>query len=347
MQRAIKGRIETPAGRSKRDGAWITIHDPLTSDLQWLLDNHPESQILGIEIAVDFTPLDRDDKLETMQGLHGWLKTRLFPQRHPIMGQVTKRKYYEARTGQIVADRLQTRSENGTVYWTHPSAYEQVRLYIKKSDNGVTLNQTSSQRACVRIEATLFRGGCQNAGLHRVAELPLFADQMRRYLSRFLYVASGIRPKLKRTRTNNPEKARRAGDEADKERKRVADAWNRYGAAWAGRHGYNTLPDNRVNRLIGKALKGLRDDLMRLKLTAKVAEAPDYITLEKPVNSRVVGPRTPACIEALMSSLRQHQGSIDTKPQDREQEPSAECKDRAADEVLQMHDEENVCTPKN
>ena len=82
LKNAITGRIQTPAPKSKRKGEWIAIHDPHVSDLQWLLDNHPEARILEIEIAVDFTLLDNDSGLKPLRELHGLLKTRLFPERH-------------------------------------------------------------------------------------------------------------------------------------------------------------------------------------------------------------------------------------------------------------------------
>lgn len=278
FERAIKGRIELPKGRNKD---WITIHDPHTGDLQWLLDNYPEARILAIEVAVDFPLMDGSNDPEQLAALHGWFKTRLFPQRHASMAQVGRRKYYDARTGQIVLDALKTKSGNETVYWTNPNAYEQVRLYIKTHDNKVPIKGQHP----VRLEATLFGGGCQNAGLYRVADLPCFADQLRRYLSKFLYVAAGIKPKLRHTRANAPERVAKAAHEASTERARVSRAWQIKGAAWAATHKYDTTPDTTTNRLIGVALKTLRDDLISLKLTRKVAEHPGYEVLEKPVDT--------------------------------------------------------------
>lgn len=297
FHKAIRGRIELPVGRNKD---WITIHDPLTADLQWLLDNHPTAQILAIEVAIDFTLQDGSNNPEQLAALHGWFKTSLFPQRHATMESVGKRKYYDFRDGQIKLDTLKTKSGNETVYWTNPKAYEQVRLYIKKLDNKKPIKEHS-----VRLEATLFGGGCQNAGLYRVAELPQFADMLRRYLSKFLYVAKGIKPVLKRSRANDPEKAAKAANEAAKERRRIDRAWQQKGAAWAAKNDYATIPDAVTNRLIGGALKSLRDDVRMLKLAGKVAEHPGYEVRKAPLDIGDCKSSSPLSIEGTLSLSQQ------------------------------------------
>ena len=302
FDKAIKGRVQLPKGKIKD---WITIHDPKTSDLQWLLDNLPEAKILAIEVAIDFTLQDGSNSTDQLEALHGWLKTRLFPQRHATMEAVGKRKYYDARSGKIQPDTLATKSGNETVYWTNPNGYEQVRLYIKTLDNNEPLKVQHS----VRLEPTLFGGGSQNAGLYRVAELPQFADMLRRYLSKFVYVAKGIKPVLKRSRANTPEKAAKALREAAKEQRRVSGAWKQKGAAWAAKHQYDTIPDADTNRLIGTALKSLRDDVCKLKLTRKVAEHPGYEVLKTPVIAGGRQSSNPLCIEGALSFSQQDSDS--------------------------------------
>lgn len=337
FDQAIKGRIELPKGRNKD---WITIHDPHTADLQWLLDNHPEAQMRGIEVAVDFTLQDDSNDHEKLAALHGWLKTRLYPQRHASMAQVGRRKYYDARTGQIVPDALRTKSGNETVYWTNPNAYEQVRLYIKTHDNKVPVKGQHP----VRLEATLFGGGCQNAGLYRVADLPDFADQLRRYLSKFLYVAAGIKPKLRRTRANTPERAAKAAHEASRERARVSRAWQIKGAEWAAKRKYDTTPDTATNRLIGAALKTLRDDLMSLKLTRKVAEHPGYEVLEKPVDTGDDVASNLHCIEGQRSLSQSDSSRSSPTPDEQREQQAPDCKLLPAESVSQINTEKNVCT---
>ena len=302
FERVIKGRIQLPKGKVKD---WITIHDPKTSDLQWLLDNLPEAKILAIEVAIDFTLQDGSNNPDQLEALHEWLKTRLFPQRHATMEAVGKRKYYDARSGKIQPDTLATKSGNETVYWTNPKGYEQVRLYIKTLDNNEPLKGQHS----VRIEPTLFGGGSQNAGLYRVAELPQFAEMLRRYLSKFVYVAKGIKPVLKRSRANDPEKATKALYAAAKEQRRVDRAWQQKGAAWAAKHQYDTIPDADTNRLIGTALKSLRDDVCKLKLTRKVAKHTGYEVHQSPVITGDVQSLNPLCIEGTLSVSQQYDGT--------------------------------------
>jgi hypothetical protein len=292
LMSSIKGRICVSNRWRDYQDDWITIHDPTTSDLQWLLDNYPEAGMLCIEIAVDFQLSDKSDKSnpERLADLHRWLKVRLFPQRHKQMQLVGKRKYYDARTGKIEPDTLKTKSGDESVYWKNKSDCEQVRLYIKTFDNGKPVDKDGKPvdkddepvPHVVRLESTLFRGGCQNIELHRVADLPIFADNLRRELSRYLYAVKGIKPKIKRVRSSDPVKAKRAAHVAALEVAKVQRNWDKLGAAWAAKWDYATIPDTTTNRLIGSALKGLRDDLKTLKLTRKVAKHCGYETAVSP-----------------------------------------------------------------
>lgn len=268
----ISGRITAPkAWRGSKDDC-LTIHDPTRADLQFLIDEHHDTEILALEVAVDFFLKDGSNDPARLRALHAWLTTRLFPQRHDRMKGKGRRKYYDEADGTIKTDNLKTRSTDKTVYWTAPDGFEQVRLYIKDSDDKRPID-----RHCVRIEVTLHRGGCQYADVHRVGLLPHFADNLRRYLSPFFNIATGIKPKIKRTRTKDPTKALEAARAADKERARVERNWTACGAAWAAKHRYATVPDTKTNRLVGVALKGLRDNLTGLSVPTKVADWPAWV----------------------------------------------------------------------
>jgi len=275
---AVKGKVNCASRwRSNRDD-WVTIHDPQSSDFQYLLDHHPEAQVRAIEIAIDFTLLDGSSDRERLEELFKWFAVRLFPQRHHRMKKEA-RKFFDTQTGKYTRDTLISKCRNTTVVWG--SGFRQtalVKLYIKTHDN----KKPVAGQVAVRLEVTLYISGCQRAevGLYRIAELPQFINNMRRYLSGFLYVASGIKPKIKRTRTNDPAKATRAAGEAQKELDRVGQAWSQKGASWAAKHGYDTIPDTRANRMIGVALKTLREELRALKLTKKVAEHAGYEVAE-------------------------------------------------------------------
>lgn len=268
FQKAIKGRIEVPQNVW---GDWITIHDPTLFDLQWLLDHYPEAPIRAIEIAVDFMLRDGSSDIDQLMPLHSWLNHRLFPQRHKMLGQA-KRLRYSHQSGKYERDTLATQGNDTTFQWRDNRQKLQTRLYRKTLDNNAPLDGQHP----IRLEATLRRGACQDFDLHRIAELPLFADKMRRELSNCFYVAAEIKPKLKRSRANAPDKVQQARGDAENERDRVGRAWERYGSQWAAKHGYDTKPDTAANRSIGVALKKLRDQMYRLKLTQKVAEMPNY-----------------------------------------------------------------------
>lgn len=262
------GRIECAnRWRDHRDD-WITIHDPSAPDLQYLLDHHHNVETQAIEIAIDFELKDRSNNMAKLIALHSFFKRNLYPQRHERLRERGKRKRYDPYDEHVKTDSLNSQGGIHSIYWRDWRGHEQVRLYIKTHDNRVRLDQY-----CVRMEITLYRGGCQWAGVHRVGLLPYFNDGMRRHLSRYFCVAKDIKPKSKRCRTTDPDRLKRAASEATKELAKVRRNWERYGAAWAAKHDYKVTPDADVNRLIGGALKGLRDKLKQLKLPSKVADA--------------------------------------------------------------------------
>ena len=250
---------------------WLTIHDPTLSDLQWLLDHAPESPILAIEIAVDWTLADGSSDDDQLMALHGWLNHRLFPQRHEELVQA-KRFRFDPISAKYLPDTVATTGGDTTFQWRDSKQRLRIRLYRKSLDNGTPLE--GQQR--IRLEANLGRSACQHYGLYRVAELPQFADLMRRELSDGFFVASWIKPKLARSRANTPGKAQEARQRAKEETMRVARAWERCGAQWAAKHGHEAKPDTAANRAIGLALKQLREKMLPLKLTRKVAEIPSY-----------------------------------------------------------------------
>lgn len=249
---------------------WITIHDPSLQTLQFLLDEYCNTQILKLEFAIDFHLKDGSNDSVRLEELHSWLKIHLFPQRHELMRK-GRRKYYEKSSHKIKRDALETRSSKETIYWTDSYNREQVRLYIKTTDNKKPI-----ERHSVRLEITLLRGGCQRAKLFWIGNLPRFFKGMRPYLSQFLNVAKGIKPEIPRIRSKDPRKVLKAASEAAKEKARVERHWNRYGAAWAAKHHYKTIPDAETNRFIGKGLGRLQDRLKSLKLTRKVPDDLDY-----------------------------------------------------------------------
>lgn len=257
FKRAIKGRIQTP---KKKHAGWVTIHDPQRADLQYLLDNYPEVEILALEVAVDLFLKDGTNNAARLGAAHRYLAVNLFPQAHQKLAKGTKRKIY-TDDGKIRVDTMKTGSGGMSVYWANAKGFEQIRLYIKTLDNKLPLARHST-----RLEITLNRGGCQDAGINRVCLLPGFAKTVRRYLSPFFKVAAGIKPRIRRTRTTNTEKAKKAAYEADKSYQSVKRAYEKFGAASAAKNGKKIAPDRLASATIGGALKGLREQLIGLKL---------------------------------------------------------------------------------
>lgn len=252
-------------GMIKEGDDWFTIHDPSRADLQYLLDYYPEIEIQTLEVAVDLYLKDGSNDIAKLQAAHKYLTINLFPQRHSRMKGSGRRKYY--LDGAIKFDSLKTKSGSKTIYWKNSQEYEQVRLYIKTYDN-----EHPIERHSTRLEATLFRGGCQKASVSHICLLPTFVKHMRRYLSPFFHVAAGIKLKIKRSRTGNPLKKSKAIHEVEKERLLVERSYKRFGASWAAWHGYNVISDKAASKMIGNALKTLREHLLGLKLPDKSAE---------------------------------------------------------------------------
>jgi len=274
---AIRGRVHVvKRWRDSRDD-WITIHDPHRDDLQYLLDNYPDTEILALEIAVDFFLKDGTNDLERLQSAHRHFTINLFPQRHQRLAAGAQRKIY-ADDGKIRPDTMKTGSGGRSVYWTNATGWEQVRLYVKTRDNKKPIERHST-----RLEVSLSRGGCQRTGIDRVCLLPDFSKRVRRYLSPFFKVAAGIKPDKLRTRAKNPDRASRVAKENERARKTAERSYMRFGAAWAARHHKKIIIDTQTSAAIGASLKGLREQLADLELPKKSADSLDRWGPESPM----------------------------------------------------------------
>jgi len=274
---AIRGRVHTAKRwRDSRDN-WITIHDPHRDDLQYLLDNYPETEILALEIAVDFFLRDRTNNPERLRSAHNYFTVNLFPQGHKRFASGAKRKIY-TDDGKIRLDTMKTGSGGKSVYWGNRDGFEQVRLYVKTRDNKKPIDHHST-----RLEITLNRGGCQKASVDRVCLLPGFSKRVRRYLSPFLKVAEGIKPDKIRTRAKNPDRVAKVVRVNDRERKKADRNFIKYGAESAARNHKRIFINRQASEAIGASLKGLREQLADLKLPEKSADLLDRWGPESPM----------------------------------------------------------------
>lgn len=327
FQSAIRARACFAATYKGEKSEWVTIHDPFISDIQWLLDNHPEAPVQELETTVDFFLRDGSSDPVRLLGMFRRLKHSLLPQRHKALATSRRKKQYDSVDGKIKTIGMRDNGKATTVYWAdNQSSVMQVRLYIKTHDNDEPLKTQHS----VRLEVTMRRLGCQIEELHRIAELPDFVPNLRRYLSPAMYAAAGIKPTLKRTdRIRNDQRRGIAERKNRKAANKANRTWDRYGASWIARNSrakltptdstkyrvrrdIEVLPDVEMNAMIGSALKGLQEKLKMLKLTKKMAEKPDYNILESTVNKGEVNVASGVCIEATHFS-----SSITTKTKPR------------------------------
>lgn len=292
----IKGRIEVAKKWKSQGEQWITIHDATAGDLDFLVTHHPDVEVLGIEVAVDFFLRDGSSDKARLIGLYADLRHCLFPQKADALKDA-RRKHYDEQSRKIERDALRTRAGVGSIYWAAATGYVQTRLYWKAIDNKQSVAQQS-----VRVEATFQRGGCQDAHLYTVADLPTFFGTLRKRCAPMMHVAEGIKPATARCRANTPEAVAKHHHEADKEQRRVARAWTRYGSAWAAKHGYSVIPDTAMNRAIGDALNNLQRSLFGLTCVTKKREHLGYDLLETPVNTEVRGLVGQGSIEGVLPS---------------------------------------------
>lgn len=259
------GRIELP---KRTDAVWMTIHDPSRADLQFLVETVPESEILGLEVTLDFLLTDGTSRGARLCELHRHLTVNLYPNRHQRFNKAT-RKLYVGDDRKIRLDKMKTGNGHTTRYWREPRGFEAIRLYIKTHDNKQPVLQQS-----VRLELTMTRGGCQMANTHRMCLLPNYLHNIRRNTSKAFQIAAGIKPNIKRTRATKAARLAKAEKEAAKERRKVERAYAKYGACWVGEHGYRVVPDTTASAMIGNALKQLREQFLALKLPEESAELP-------------------------------------------------------------------------
>lgn len=290
----ITGRINCARKWTGESDNWITIHDASVGDLEFLLTRYPDTEILSLEIAVDFFLRDGSNDQARLVSLYADLRHCLFPQKaHALKG--ARRKHYDEQSRQIERDALRTQAGAGSIYWTDAAGAVQTRMYWKTIDNKQSVAQQS-----VRIESTFSRAGCQNEGLFAVADLPEFFSTLRKRCAPMMHVAEGIKPATQRCRATAPEAIAKHQHEAEKEQRKVARAWGRYGSAWAAKHGYSVIPDTVMNRAIGDALNNLQRSLSGLPSVTKKREHPGYDVLENPVNTGDRGLCEQGCIEGVL-----------------------------------------------
>ena len=150
--------IEDTGARYNYSDSWspswekdfLTIHDPSKATIDYLVRNHGDVRVRGIEISLDYCLKDGSNDLGKLKTLHAHLVHCLFPG-HGLIRKTFIKTGKNAKTGEdvghYVRDTLKTKNGGTSVIWE--AAYQgfKVRLYIKTKDNGIDIGRHS-----VRLE---------------------------------------------------------------------------------------------------------------------------------------------------------------------------------------------------
>lgn len=252
------------------EGDFLSIHDATPATIAYLVNEHGSHRVRDIEISLDYFLRDGSNDPARLLAMHRYLVHCLCP------GHGLIRKAYRPTgpdSGHYERDGLETKNQGTSVIWEHVYKAFKVRLYIKTQDNKkpierhsvrleINLEQTELEREFNPDDGEVRLSRLGEDGPFRLHMLPRLFRALRRYLTGFLYVAEGIAPKLQRTRAIGT-RAKRIESANVQESSRVSNSWQRYGAAWASRHGYRVKPNVGVNDDIGRALTELQRQVER------------------------------------------------------------------------------------
>lgn len=276
VQDDFDGRVELAA----RDRAInrLSVHDPSVRDLQFLVDHVPETEVWEMEVAVDFLPVDPEPDLEALEAFQRQLFRGVAPHHHADMSWVIRREA-DPLGGRVARlTTLEAKYPTGTKYWYDRAGRAEVKLYVKTLDNGRPV-----PRPFVRLEVKLMRGALQLALANYVGLLPRFMADLRRYVTPYFWIASGVSlanlPRLDRWVPGPRRDA--AMKEAARSQARLDSDWDRFGAPMAYRNrmrGRLVLrPDAQANRRIGKALSNLQAAMKALQPPKSVTDYDEWI----------------------------------------------------------------------
>jgi hypothetical protein len=232
----------------------FTLHDPTVEELTTLSTTFPDLEINELEIAIDFyTKADSRDNA-TQWAFYRWLKQRMYPQQQRLMKQSCLRFNWCNQRRRRVRDRTLRMNGDGTYYFFSNNKHMHVKLYVKEKDQRRKLKNVP-----VRVEIHLYRGGCQDMNIHRLALLPDFIDRIRADLSPFFTIAKGIKPIRSRCRSKKESEVIAHKDQVEQEMKRVERGWSLYGAAFADLNDLSIVSNTEWKLDVGEALQVLRN----------------------------------------------------------------------------------------
>ncbi len=325
---SLAKKIKVPRGMEV-----FTVHDPNAADLQLLIDRLPEQPVEKIEIAVDLFLLDGSNNPQMLKDAYLFIRQNLYPAKHPGFAGAINRKRYHPQgqirknplgdkdgtgainrkryhpQGQIRKSPLGDKDGTCTMYWVNERQHIQVRLYIKTLDNNMPVAQH-----CVRLEVTLPRAACQDHAVWRLYMLPNFGQNMRKLLSPLFSFAKGIKPDVTRCRAKSPQTQLASQAAARTAAMREKRCFERSGAMSAVQRKKKVEADVYANRLYGKALKGLREKLLKLRLPENVADLAAWQQRDS-LMYQVAGARPSEPSHIDVDGRRTHPGTQSKTPQ--------------------------------
>jgi hypothetical protein len=254
-----EGRLKRP---QKHEHDWLTLHDPTRSDMQALVSAHPNGEMLGIEIRVDFSPVLPSVPPTWYTDVRTYLRHAICPNGHPLF-QKAVRWRYDPVTKKTKKDLLGGRVRDGTLYIQNTAQYAFLRIYPK----GPLVD--GSPDDLVRVEIKLDRGGCQLHALLALASLPSFFKRLRRGIGAAFFVARGAKFNPRSTKSKRPA-LRAAVDAANRtQRRNIETGFTKWGAMWCAKKRIPLAPDPTATRLIGSALQRLSRSHKKLTIDPK------------------------------------------------------------------------------
>jgi hypothetical protein len=250
LRKALGSRVTSSRNIPRAQNLFFMVNDLTGKELRFLVQHYYSRLIQRLEVAVDFKLAPGENDLRKLWLLKAQLRHCLAPQGFPRLSEARRKVFLSAGDGELagrgrfVSDGLGTPPASTQVIWENQGqGADVVGLYVKTEDKGIPL----SGQPFVRLELRLRDSGPHHAGFGRLGLIPARADSIRKVIAPAFHVTSGF---------NDFASIRGSGV--------PGDAWQKWGAAWATKHGHELTPDGEVNRRIGLALQDLRKMLMRV-----------------------------------------------------------------------------------
>ena len=248
LRDAFGSRVTSSRKIRGAEGLFFMVNDLTSKDLRFLVHHYYSRPIRRFEVAVDFKLREGENDFRHLWLLKAQIRHCLAPQGFPRLSEALRKVYTSSldgrgrERGRFVPDGLGTPPAHEQVIWENQrQSADVVGLYVKTHDR---LEPLQGQ-PFVRLELRLRDAGPASAGLGFLGLLPAFAESTRTTFAPAFHIASGFKSPAAVSGRGVPR-----------------DAWGRWGATWATKHGYELKPDAEANMRIGLALKDLRKMFM-------------------------------------------------------------------------------------